>query len=112
MLRREVEALLGADEETSDFGNTTGKGPDPSSLVHREIGRYRIKHLIATGGMGAVYAAVQQQPKRTVALKLMKTGFVSAAAQRRFDAEAEILGRLRHPGIARRRSLPRPLDLH
>ena len=66
----------------------------------RKIGRYHIKSLIASGGMGSVYLAVQEHPRRTVALKVMKRGIASRSALRRFEYEAQILARLRHAGIA------------
>ncbi|NEQ52790.1 MAG: protein kinase, partial [Leptolyngbya sp. SIO3F4] len=50
--------------------------------------------------MGVVYEAVQDRPSRRVALKLLNQRLVSAATQRRFAFEAEVLGRLRHPNIA------------
>ncbi len=50
--------------------------------------------------MGAVYEAVQEQPRRTVALKVMRRGIASRSALRRFEYEAQLLARLRHPGIA------------
>lgn len=50
--------------------------------------------------MGAVYEAEQDSPRRSVALKLMKSGIASKAAMRRFEYESQVLGRLRHPGIA------------
>src|SRR5687767_11520407 len=64
------------------------------------IGKYQIKREIASGGMGVVYEAVQEQPRRSVALKLMRTGLGSRAAMRRFETEAQVLGRLHHPNIA------------
>jgi tetratricopeptide (TPR) repeat protein len=64
------------------------------------IGRYHVKRLIGSGGMGAVYEAVQDQPRRTVALKVMRHGITSKSAMRRFEYEAQLLARLRHPGIA------------
>src|SRR4029079_11909231 len=64
------------------------------------IGRYRIVRLIGEGGMGAVYEAEQEHPRRTVALKVIKPGMASPALLRRFEQEAEALGRLQHPGIA------------
>lgn len=64
------------------------------------VGRYRIKRIIASGGMGTVFEAMQEQPRRVVALKLMRSGMTSRSALRRFDYEAQILARLRHPGIA------------
>jgi non-specific serine/threonine protein kinase/serine/threonine-protein kinase len=66
----------------------------------QRVGRYHVKRLIGSGGMGAVYEAVQEQPRRTVALKVMKRGIASRSALRRFEYEAQLLGRLRHPGIA------------
>ena len=71
-----------------------------SPLIGQRVGQYHIKNLIATGGMGSVYLAVQEQPRRTVALKLLKRGIASRSALRRFEYEAQILARLRHPGIA------------
>ena len=50
--------------------------------------------------MGAVYEAEQDLPHRTVALKLIRAGYASAEMLRRFENEAQALGRLQHPGIA------------
>ena len=50
--------------------------------------------------MGAVYEAEQDHPRRTVALKVIKAGMGSSGLLRRFEQEAEALGRLQHPGIA------------
>ncbi len=50
--------------------------------------------------MGTVYLALQERPRRTVALKVIRAGSMSASAQRRFELEAEALGRLQHPGLA------------
>ncbi len=71
----------------------------PASIPQR-IGQYRIKRIIASGGMGTVYEAVQEQPRRVVALKVMKAGIASKSALRRFEYESQILARLRHPNIA------------
>ena len=64
------------------------------------LGQYTIKRLIGSGGMGRVYEARQENPRRTVAIKVMSRGMTSASALRRFEFEAQVLGRLRHPGIA------------
>jgi tetratricopeptide (TPR) repeat protein/predicted Ser/Thr protein kinase len=64
------------------------------------LGHYRIVRKIAEGGMGAVYEAEQDNPRRTVALKVIRQGFPSEALLRRFEHEAQILGRLHHAGIA------------
>ncbi len=64
------------------------------------IGNYSIRRLIASGGMGTVYEALQEQPRRSVALKIMKAGMFSEAGLHRFEYEAQLLARLRHPGVA------------
>ena len=64
------------------------------------IGRYRIVRMIGEGGMGVVYEAEQDNPRRTVALKLLKAGLARPELLRRFERESEALGRLQHPGIA------------
>jgi hypothetical protein len=65
-----------------------------------KVGRYKITRLIGEGGMGAVYEAEQDQPRRTVALKVIKPGLASPELLRRFAQESQALGRLQHPGIA------------
>src|ERR1700733_5813624 len=64
------------------------------------IGRFRIIRLLGEGGMGAVYEAEQDHPRRIVALKIIKPGVASPELLRRFDQESHALGRLQHPGIA------------
>jgi WD40 repeat protein/predicted Ser/Thr protein kinase len=60
---------------------------------------YRITAVIGEGGMGTVYAAEQEAPRRSVAIKVLQSR--SGTALARFSAEAEIMARLDHPGIAR-----------
>lgn len=66
----------------------------------RRIPGFVIEKQIGEGGMGTVYLAEQERPRRTVALKVVKSARMSGAMLRRFEHEAEILGRLQHPGIA------------
>ena len=70
-----------------------------------DLGGVTIVRLIAAGGMGRVYEAVQAAPQRPVAVKLMRDGLVSAAGLRRFEREANVLARLQHPHIAQIYSL-------
>jgi len=51
--------------------------------------------------MGAVYEALQAQPQRRVAVKLIRSDQLSAEALARFANEIQALGRVRHAGIAR-----------
>ena len=64
------------------------------------IGRYRIVRLLGTGGMGAVYEAEQDHPRRNIALKVIRSSWASPQLLRRFEQESQTLGRLHHPGIA------------
>ena len=50
--------------------------------------------------MGTVYEAEQDNPRRTVALKVIRPGLVSPELVKRFNHEAQILARLQHSGIA------------
>ncbi|MFH1417989.1 MAG: serine/threonine-protein kinase [Planctomycetota bacterium] len=109
-LRAEVESLLAHHQRAgddfmqppdSDGGAARlldDHAPDP--LVGQRIGRYHIKSVIAAGGMGTVYEAVQEEPRRVVALKVMKRNIASRSALRRFQFESQVLARLRHPNIA------------
>ena len=72
----------------------------PSTPLPESIGKYRILSEIGEGGMGTVYEAEQDSPRRKVALKVIKAGVVSRNLLHRFEIEAQILGKLDHPGIA------------
>lgn len=109
-LRREVESLLVEHDEDAAFLepqqlqrklgaaplDTGGVSPEPP----RAIGPFRIIRVIGEGGMGVVYEAQQADPPRRVALKVVRPGMVTPSALSRFRHEAEMLGQLRHPGIA------------
>ena len=64
-------------------------------------GRYRVRDLVATGGMGHIYRAEQMPIGRMVALKVLRpktrNKATDPAAQLRFFQEAATLARLRHP---------------
>ena len=60
-----------------DGGAETWPGGDPSASEGGEpplpqVPRYRVVRLVGTGGIGEVYEAEQDHPRRTVALKLLK----------------------------------------
>lgn len=64
-------------------------------------GRYRLQRLIATGGMGQVWEAVDSRLGRRVAVKVLKGEFSSDPEFiERFRAEARTTAMLNHPGIA------------
>ena len=64
-------------------------------------GRYRLQRLIATGGMGQVWEAVDNRLGRRVAVKVLKQEFSQDPEFiERFRAEARTTAMLNHPGIA------------
>jgi eukaryotic-like serine/threonine-protein kinase len=64
-------------------------------------GRYRLLRLLGEGGMGVVWAAVNDAFGREVAIKVMLPGVAASdpTAIERFFTEARICGGIRHPGI-------------
>jgi len=87
-------------EGTEVEATQTAQDDALAARLPKRIGQYRIKRAIASGGMGTVYEAVQERPRRTVAVKLMRAGIASRSALRRFEYESQLLARLRHVGIA------------
>ncbi|MFC1540090.1 tetratricopeptide repeat protein [Gemmatimonadota bacterium] len=70
-------------------------------MSDRTIGQYQILRKIGEGGMGVVYEAEQQHPKRNVALKVIRGGqFVDETTIRMFQREAQSLALLKHASIA------------
>ncbi|MEV6136259.1 protein kinase [Nocardia sp. NPDC051990] len=63
--------------------------------------RYRLQRLIATGGMGQVWEALDTRLDRRVAVKVLKSEFSADPTFRhRFRSEAKTTAQLNHPGIA------------
>ncbi len=77
----------------------TFAAPDPQVLSALFPG-YDIESLIATGGMGAVYRAVQRSLDRVVAIKILPREFGADPAFREsFEAEAKAMAKLNHPNL-------------
>lgn len=102
-LAHQVRDLLAADAQ-ADTVHIEGDAPvellDQGPTRIQEIGSYRILRVLGSGGMGTVFEATQQNPRRSVAVKVLRSFLVTESARRRFAYEAEILARLHHPHIA------------
>jgi len=108
LLEQEVLSLLDESDDKSSFLEeraldvagrdlaTSAEAPSHPAA----IGRYRIIRLLGEGGMGVVYEAQQEEPRRIVALKVIRLGLATPERLRRFRQESQALGRLQHPGIA------------
>lgn len=83
---------------------SAGKTPVPGSAPSRPpgtlLGQYRLVRLIASGGMGEVYEAIQLSLDRRVALKLIAPHLTSQPEfLQRFEREAKSAAMLNHPNI-------------
>jgi serine/threonine protein kinase/tetratricopeptide (TPR) repeat protein len=74
---------------------------EESRPLPARIGRYEILRVLGEGGMGTVYEARQDSPRRMVALKVIKLGMDSKPIIARFEAERQALAMMQHPCIAR-----------
>jgi predicted Ser/Thr protein kinase len=109
-LREEVESLLAAHEEASDFIEAPAAdaaqlsaliGPAAESMVGRTLGHYHIERVLGEGGMGVVYLASDTRLGRAVALKALAPRFTGDHRRReRLRREAQAAAQLSHPGIA------------
>jgi len=89
-----------AGDQAQSDDTLRGVEPGSAGSIPQKIGNYSIRRRIASGGMGTVYEAIQEQPRRAVAIKVMQAGMFSEAGLHRFAYEAQLLARLRHPGVA------------
>ncbi|MFG0320478.1 MAG: tetratricopeptide repeat protein [Planctomycetota bacterium JB042] len=103
-LRRDLGRLLVAyDEDSSvlerpayELAGLTDESTE--DVAGRTIGPYTIEALLGRGGMGVVYRARSEAPKRSVALKVVRGG-LDAERAARLEREARLLADLAHPGI-------------
>ena len=122
-LRRRVEGLLLAHEQSGDLLDPPKAGNPPShheaaaaAVLAAEavsstpiaegpgtrIGPYKLLQSIGEGGMGVVFMAEQESPvRRKVALKVIKPGMDTALVIARFEAERQALALMDHNNIAR-----------
>ena len=108
-LRREVEALLAAEEVAPAFLDADAvafaapalDGMPVTTVAGRRVGPYRLVREVGHGGMGVVYLAEREDVGRQVALKLVRGGLADPGATERFLFEQRVLARLEHPHIAR-----------
>jgi serine/threonine protein kinase len=65
-----------------------------------KLGPYILQRTLGTGGMGKVYAAVEEETGRKAAVKVLSPNYTSDAHFRaRFGTEIQSLKKLRHSGI-------------
>ena len=73
----------------------------PAMLSEETVltGRYRITKVVAHGGMGVVYEAIDERLRRPVAVKTV--GSDNPALMERLRREARLLAQVSHPNVVR-----------
>ena len=110
-LHARVAALLEADLEASRVGFMQSNEraqpghSDPNAALRADsrLGPYRIVRELGSGGMGEVWLARRDDGlyEGEVAIKTLHPFFAHGAMRDRFLREAQLLGKLTHPNIAR-----------
>src|SRR2546423_5987171 len=108
-LRREVESLLTAYEQSDGFmedhvsqvaAELMADEQEGSARVGELVGSYKILAPLGAGGMGDVYLAQDMRLGRKVALKTLPSDFSRDEGRlRRFEQEARLASNLTHPNI-------------
>jgi eukaryotic-like serine/threonine-protein kinase len=94
----ELDALL-VDSPTM-FEESVPVEPPPETVSNRVIVRYQVIEALARGGIGEIKRALDTEVKREVAIKsVLPAHYANQPVMARFLREAEITGRLEHPGI-------------
>src|SRR5262245_7868588 len=76
------------------------EAPPGGAAGNSGASRYRVLRLHASGGLGEVFVALDEELQREVALKEIKARHATDPTSRqRFWLEGEVTGRLEHPGI-------------
>lgn len=104
-VKTSVRQLLAANQDDhfleppSDQACLTHQEPN-DALIGRKLGTFRLTRRLGIGSMGVVYEAQQEQPRRKVAVKILRNGgFEDPKRVQRFLHESELLAQMQHSGI-------------
>ena len=107
-LRAEIGALLAAIDDSSETFLDPALIPtlDMSAVdgplqPGTRLGHFLVLHALGSGGMGVVYAAQQDRPRRTVAIKVLRRGYRHPDIVQRSSAKPRCSGGCSIEGIAR-----------
>ncbi len=108
-LRQSLESRPGRSNKTiarfflskmTDLRPVSHTGPPDSDSLPAKEGPYELGKIIATGGMGAIVSARDQNIHRSVALKVILNGADASPEHiQRLVTEARVTGQLEHPNI-------------
>ena len=87
---------VGLDDQDSPNEEGANEEGDYAGCLLDE--RYQLNSWMGGGGMGDVYHATDVRLRRSVAVKVFRSG-ADKAGRARFEEEAKLLARLSHPGL-------------
>jgi eukaryotic-like serine/threonine-protein kinase len=98
-IEKEVRSLL-AQSSGGDFLGGRAASPEERTLTG-QLGRFELRGLLGSGGMGEVYRAHDAALGRDVAVKVLPRAFTTNPDRlARFEREARLLAALNHPHVA------------
>ncbi len=78
---------------------TNGKAPTDLEAGETLLGQWKLESKIGEGGMGNVFLATELKLGRKVAVKALGVGNLQDETVKRFEREAQVMGKLDHPNI-------------
>ena len=109
-IRERVESMLKAYDNDDTFlespvaniGQRFASKKGHEALVGTRVGPYQIRRVIAQGGMGVVFEALDTKLEKIVALKMMNPALMQDMSFKlRFEQEAKTLAKLEDPHFVR-----------
>src|SRR3954466_11336152 len=95
-----LQTQRGGEDLPKTFVNVKGETMTAPPAGSELLPGYVLEECLGKGGMGVVYRARQTKLNRPVALKMiLHAEHASEVDRRRFQREAEVLAKLRHPNI-------------
>ncbi|MCA9517854.1 MAG: protein kinase, partial [Myxococcales bacterium] len=89
------------DSSVADPGLDAAQPVEPGGAepLPKQIGRFRVRGRLGSGGMGDVFDAFDPHLSRQVAVKRIRAGAASTVARARFWREARALAQVHDPGV-------------
>jgi len=101
-LRKILPLMLDMEQLKPTSFQTPTSSPVPPEWTNLPDSDYRLVRKIGSGGMGAVFEAIQISLNRKVAVKLLNSSLLTSAEQRiQFENEAKMIAMLHHPNIVK-----------
>ncbi len=94
-----AESSLSSPPSLSDEVDLFTMSSESGSPDAPAITGFQVTETIDQGGQSTVYLATQINPRRRVAIKVLRSSILDPRAQDRFLTEAELQGSIRHPAI-------------